>query len=55
MLYNKEYDTDREENCGILNATAFLTHTPLTEIFLSKHWRKGKSRGTWNDGITVNE
>jgi hypothetical protein len=27
----------------------------LTEIFLSKQGRKGKSHGTWNGGITVNE
>jgi hypothetical protein len=25
------------------------------EVFLSKQGRKGKSRGIWNDGMTVNE
>jgi hypothetical protein len=25
----------------------------LKEVFLSKHWRKGKSRGKWDDGTVI--
>jgi hypothetical protein len=37
------------------DCSAVLKHPTLMEAFLSKQGLKGKSRGTWNNKITVNE
>jgi hypothetical protein len=48
-----EFSNPLRPAAGKQTLLSYLPTPP--EVFLSKQGRKGKSRGTWNYGITVNE